>query len=381
MVLFDNYSRTNYSYKSPNESSYNYLNNSAREEFVLSRKILENWFIKYPNDNKDTFCKRFKSSNDACHYSAFWELYTYILFYNQGFNIKLHPILITSNNHNDFEILDGNKTLCYVEATVSYDNNLITSKRKQENIIIEYINDHLTSDKIIFQIEFISKSNNTTSFKKIVYFLRKSLETLDLNELNKIINQKDYEKIPKYEWKEDNWHIVFTPFINESKTQCRLIASHDLGPIYADNKSSIQRSIQKKANKYKITSHPFLIMLNTLNEFPPDEIDIQEALFGKESWNLSFKNMKLELNRIPDGAWTSKKGPKNKRISGVYIGSNIMPWSINSSNITLWLNPWAYHNVPDSLLMGNIITYNTDTLKFNTDQNKSIQDILNIMSI
>ena len=79
-----------------------------------------------------------------------------------------------------------------------------------------------------------------------------------------------------------------------------------------------------------------------------DQIDVMEALFGKEV--LVFPqglppNVQPEtkLTRRPDGAWTSTFGPRNTRVSGVLIGVSVMPSSIAAKDLELYHNPWAQH--------------------------------------
>ena len=72
-----------------------------------------------------------------------------------------------------------------------------------------------------------------------------------------------------------------------------------------------------------------------------------EALFGKEETVIYFSNQSpvevvgSELQRIPDGLWTSKSGPQNTRVSAVYVTHFLQPWRLDESNTRLYHNPWA----------------------------------------
>jgi hypothetical protein len=79
----------------------------------------------------------------------------------------------------------------------------------------------------------------------------------------------------------------------------------------------------------------------------PDEIDIMEALFGKEQFIITFDEqgpsepVESRLSRIPNGAWTSQEGPRYTRVSAVLLATQLSPWNIPRANLRLYHNPWA----------------------------------------
>jgi hypothetical protein len=90
-MLFDGIERTETRLKRENESTFLYLNSSARVPMTAAREVLEQWFATYPDSGQVDLRARFRSPIDSQFKSALWELYLHELFSRLGFRLDPHP--------------------------------------------------------------------------------------------------------------------------------------------------------------------------------------------------------------------------------------------------------------------------------------------------
>lgn len=75
MTLFTDNDHTYMGYARYAEPHFSILNRSGRSESAEIREILEAWFLRYPDEEKGEFLRRFQSDNDMNFSSSFFELY------------------------------------------------------------------------------------------------------------------------------------------------------------------------------------------------------------------------------------------------------------------------------------------------------------------
>lgn len=81
-----------------NTNPYDYYQKSSRKDVNKVRKLLESWFSEFPQKEKKELKGRFKKE----FYTAFYELFLFNLFKNQGFEIEIHPTLKSSTKNLTF---------------------------------------------------------------------------------------------------------------------------------------------------------------------------------------------------------------------------------------------------------------------------------------
>lgn len=119
MSLVAQSERTETRFNRENESTFAYLNLSARAPMTAAREVFEQWFAAYPDSGKADLRARFRSPIDAQHQSAFWELYLHELFSRLGFTLEPHPDVEGSSNHPDFLVKAGDEAKFYLEGIVA----------------------------------------------------------------------------------------------------------------------------------------------------------------------------------------------------------------------------------------------------------------------
>ena len=103
MRLFDDIQRQSVRRMSGRESSFKFLNTSARTQAQHIRDVLEGWFVAFGTDeDKQQLRRRFRSPDDQTHLGAFFELYCHALLSAQHYAVRVHPRLPSASAHPDF---------------------------------------------------------------------------------------------------------------------------------------------------------------------------------------------------------------------------------------------------------------------------------------
>jgi hypothetical protein len=156
----------------------------------------------------------------------------------------------------------------------------------------------------------------------------------------------DLDELPHVELEHDGLRVrVFAVLKQRGRGQpSRRILSMQLGEAkLVDSRTPLRDSLVAKATRYGELGVPFVVAANAMSQHL-DDIDIMEALFGKEHVVITRGHIAGRLTRKPDGAWTSGGGPRNTRVSAALIASAILPWSVGAYTPQLYLNPWAAYS-------------------------------------
>src|SRR5208283_1744754 len=104
MLLFDAGIRTELGWKKESESTFAYYNRSARPSVVAFRKVIEDWFNRYHDEDKKNLRERFRSPKEPNHPCAFFEIYLHELFSCLGFELEPHPTIRGCGTHPDYVV-------------------------------------------------------------------------------------------------------------------------------------------------------------------------------------------------------------------------------------------------------------------------------------
>lgn len=351
LFLDDNHSETGPA--GYTEKRFSYLNRCGRAECFRVREVLEDWFTRYPENEKDELRSRFQSGDDTHFVSSFFELYLHELLVRLNYRVEVHPeVSEPKSKKPDFlAITPGGKGL-FVEAVIASDTTEEeTATSSMKNVLYDTINT-LKDPDFYVGIKEEGKLKTPPPGRKIRNGLERWLRELDPDKCLLLTQQGKFDDLPKWNFSHDGWKIEFTAYPKSKEARGkpgrRLIGMHmSSGFQLIDSRTSIRQAIRRKASRYGSLEKPYIIAVNAMGGFV-DQIDIMEALFGKEV--LVFPqglppNVQPEtkLTRQPDGAWTSTFGPRNTRVSGVLVGVSAVPSSIAAKDLELYHNPWAQH--------------------------------------
>jgi len=131
--LFDKFERTNLDYSEYQTSTFDFYNQTAREEFASIRETLESWYFHFPKIDQTEFLGRFRSNNNHHLLGALLELFTHRLFSSLGFKIER-----TGNSCDFVSLKDGSQI--FFECTLSADPLINEMVEQHVNIICDRLN-------------------------------------------------------------------------------------------------------------------------------------------------------------------------------------------------------------------------------------------------
>ncbi len=350
MKLFDDIKRTDNSSADYNEPIFPYMNRTARKEFEEVRKILEVWFSHYPAPEQAELKSRFRSNINRQHQSAFFELLLHEILVRLDCTVIPHPSVPSTNKTPDFFVKPLVDNPFYIEAVLaSNESDEEVAAQARINSVYDVVTRKVDSSNFFLWIDVEGSPKSPPPANKIASFLNVRLKTLDPDQISILYETNGLDSFITWRYEHDGWVINFRPIPKKpearNKKGTRPIGLKSTDFHSADHRTPIREAINKKSGRYGALDHPYVVAVNILESV--DEIDIMEALFGKEQFIISFpKNSSITLNdtqmtRVLDGVWTSYSGPKNTRVSAVLLGIRLSPWNMSSENIRLYHNPWA----------------------------------------
>lgn len=355
--LFDNIGRYKANFRNYSESSFDYLNKSARPEIDIVRSNIEEWFNRYQSNKKEDLYERLRSRDDLQHNAALFELFLHDLMLRLGCKIDIHPKVNTKKNRSpDFLVESPNGDCFYIEASILACKS---KKEVKEQIILNQLYDYLNSQEEFKSCRFIVgigvniAPKRQIKLKDIKKHILDHIKTLDYQKLLDTYNYEQYENIPRWLYKsDDDFEIEIIPAPKYPGNNNRdFIYSNYKGWHLVKRHISIRKTIRDKANSYGKLEYPYIIAINILSSFANKD-DMVDAFFGESACQYTFRNLeypKIRSIRIPNGAWTNKSGPGNKRVSAVLAFNNLYPWNFHTSSVCLYHNPWA-NNPYNSIL-------------------------------
>jgi len=312
-----------------NENTYDYFCRSGRNSISIVRQTLNNWFLNYPEDEKNELKKRFKKS----YSSAFFELFIFELFRKQGFEIVIHPELVDSSKKPDF-LIKKDRLEIYVEAKEARD------KTREEEALERRINHFYDSFNTINSPKFfiyvkkiLFKSNRQPQTKILIRDLENKIASSEPNKILEQIKESGFDNESTLKYEDDDIFIIISLIPKSSKAQfkegLRPIAMYPMVTEIGGSEGSIRNAFIKKAKKFKNLSKPYIICINAIGIKGDTEFDIENAIWGSLmlTWSTDPNNPNEHLTRKNDGFFYGNKGPQYRKVSGVLVTQ------VNSFNI------------------------------------------------
>ena len=346
MILFDNNKRTDFGSKLFEEPSFRYLNRSSRPEAYRIRKVVEDWFIKYPDEHKLDLRGRIRSGDDYNHLSAFFELFLHNLHSLMGCKVQIHPMLSHTTRRPDFLITDQSGFQYYLEAKVVMGETVKKSKdRARIYQMLDRVNEGITASEFSVGVVIKKWPQQSLPSKEIIQFLKKEFGEKKINDISKN-NESPLQTI---NWENSDsilaFHLIpkLKEKIDENKNLKSIIFSSE--PVEMFNTSGdIRKSIKEKCSRYGKIDKPYVIAINSMMISVNMET-LMEALFGDDEFtiNLSDQDSFVESVRTKNnGAWgIIQQNPNNTRNSAIFFTKRLSPWNLSNNSEMIIHNPWA----------------------------------------
>lgn len=351
MKLFDELERHDTEPAQNSESEFAYLNRSARAEANQTRQMLEVWFSHYPDSEKSELRSRFRSDIDSQHRAASFELFLHELLLKLGYRVTPHPTVpgnVTKTP--DFLAEASPDDHFYLEATLATGESAQkAAAQARMKSVYDTLNRIVDSPNFFLWLDIKGSPTTQPPAKKVASFIKANLDKLDPDEVTKLFESEGIDALPRWQFEHEGWKIEFHPIPKKpearGKPGVRPIGMQSYGVQRVDHRTPIRDAIIDKAGRYGELDLPYIVAINAVE--PIDQIDIMEALFGKEQFTITFsetepaKPIQSEMSRAPDGVWMGPSGPRYTRVSGVLLAARFTLWNVTSAYLRLYHNPWA----------------------------------------
>lgn len=319
------------------EPHFEYFERSGRGVVQHIRDLIEDWYSRYPDTDKE-LRGRFHSNDDVNFMSAFFELYIHELLLRLGYSVEPHPHLPNSRKHTDFLARGGDGRDTYIElvlATGESEQEIAT--RAIKNQVLDSIN-RMRSPNFFIGVETVGSASTPPPARQWRGALGEWVDKLDPDEVAATVLQYGIDALPKLPLEHEGKTIFIcraSPKKIEArnKANVRPIGSIHTGFQFVNNTAAIQSVIERKADYYGALDKPFIIAVNGLTPFPPDDEDLALALIRSDR--------KIEPHREVEAVWVGPHGPRNGMVSAVLAIKWLEPARVADKDLVLYHNPWA----------------------------------------
>ena len=337
--------------RSSSRSGFDFLNRTTDPKYVPLRDMLDDWFSKYPGEERTDLSARFRSSSAIDHIGAFFELVIHELHIKLGAEVLTHfEAGQIGPKIPDFFATDPGLDSSYIEATV------VTGKSRERQAaearlddIVNTLNRLIVSPNFWLSMERRGLPNRPGNAKQVAQEINQNLANLGKAGKDALTGEAGSDSFPTWRYELEGCVLEFQPFSKgdfaRGKSNMRPIALQSGEVEFVDDRGPIRRAITRIANRYGKIGFPFVLALNCLQMI--DDIDILEALFGQEQFhvpvglNREVTSEDIGFSRKRDGAWVGPMGSRYSRVSAVLIAVHLRPWSINDAVVRLYHNPRA----------------------------------------
>jgi hypothetical protein len=356
MPLFDVIARNETRPRRENEALFDYMNTSARRGISAIRDLLEGWYDNFAATGKADVRSRFRSSDDAQHQGAFFELFWHELLLRSGYRVEVHPTLTDVTTRPDFLVRGDGLPQFYLEATIAMPPGDLSADRR-----LAEFHDTLNRTNcpdFFLSIEYRGSPSGDIRGRRLRHQLERWVSELDYDKISRLYAAQDYAAVPTYSCSEQGVIFTFSPIPKGPRNRGQpgtrpvgLVAPMDMQLI--DTDKDLRASIDGKASKYGQLELPLVVAVNVLADLF-DDYFLWNALFGQE-----FIEVRLQPNgaciddgvgRRPNGTWRGPSGPRNQIVSAVCAIWQLLPSTLRSRRIELIHNPWAMTPLPQGAL-------------------------------
>lgn len=335
--------RTDDSPQEYTEPFFTFLNRSADAEISQIRDRLEEWFQRYPEEERAELQSRMLAGNDSFN-AALLELYLHRALTIAGCTVAVHPqIEAAEGKRPDFLVIEPSGSKFLLEARVA--TGISDEERGAEARMDDFLErvSRLNSDYML-DVRTSGAQPHGFGIRAFMAWIKGELGKLDYSSIRASHAEKDSKPV-ELKYPNDEWEVRINVYAKseENRGTSGSLISYSTGARCIDPYGHVRDAVQRKASRYGQLPLPYLIAVLDLGT-GDDVRDATQALFGKLmiSWRVDgTTDREPEIFREPDGAWQTPFGPKATRVSGVLILKHLTVWDPTRTISRLYLNPWA----------------------------------------
>lgn len=345
--------RTDTSPKRANESSYRFLDRSARPEIERVRVFFSEAIRSYPAVGRDEVVARLRSEDEVHFRSAAFEVLLHEGLRRLNFSLLPHPDPGTGvATRPDFLVTTDTGHEFFLEAVLAGErDNRSPAAEAIKRTAIGLLDEAPHQN---FYLDVQSEGDPTTqpSSRLLIREVHAWLDTLDVEALRVKYEAGGFDQMPSKNWSHEEWELIFRVIPLSSAIRgraIRLIGAQGDGIRWVNAWEPLRDAVKKKANRYGELARPLVVAINA-DRFHLDAIDEVQALYGEEQWvEVIGHPERSGPQRRENGAWRGPNGPQCRRVSGVLFFNDLTPYTLANRRSTLYLNPWAHQPVPTAL--------------------------------
>lgn len=334
--LFDEKERHNVDFAKNQHNTYDFYNDTAREEFVEVRDRLEDWFSRYPDSDK----KQLKRDLQTQFEPAFFELFIHELFYQQGFSLTVHPTLPNSSKSPDFLAKKGDIAF-YLEAKIANDDPYEKAVINKQKAIYDKLNEINSDYHAICIEEIYFLTTNQPKLSRIKAFFQSVINEYAQHSLIDIKDKDNDEATESNVYEDTDVKIVFSLLTLAIKLIHICVGEPPI-VFLGGCEEQLKKSIIEKAYRYGKPDKPFIICINSLSYKNTSTEDVYNALFGnyRRVSVASVENLNQDFKTSSDGIFASDSEFSCKNASGVFI-TNVSEYNMHVARHWLVKHPYT----------------------------------------
>jgi hypothetical protein len=313
---------------------------------AVVRSCLEEWFVDYPDDAKETLARRMRGAELT---SSVFELYVYTLLRRLGYSpIVLEPKPQRAGKKMpDFRIESADGRFVFIEAT-TVDCTPDMSRRDHD---LGPLHDALSGlrTKYRFSVSVAHAAQSPLPFSQC----RKHIKRWFLSDRFAACRQQALgtgqetveEEIISGEWVIEVTAYVAGAFADPPQPEESPIVLWSTGVHCLDPARELGKAVKRKAARYNVDG-PLVLAVSPLgNGIERDEIEA--ALYGP-----TWESMKLDgsstIERRGEGLWfTPRRTAKNRSVSAVLVCDDVHPTTLARPTPVLYHAPQPAWPVDD----------------------------------
>lgn len=348
--LFDDLVRTDTTPATHQESSFEFLNRIAGDFWKHPRALMQEWLNRLPSARGyNDLRQRFRSRDDEQFRSAFLELYLHEALVRAGYTVTLHPETQGTSRRPDF-LAERDDLRFFIEAIAPGSTPAKKAAAQRRAVLFDAVN-RLRDPNFILWLEELKEGTSPPAAAALRQDLRRWLAELDPDAAWRP------HSAPTHRWEHDGWAVTFRaipkkPEARGPKMNARTIAVYGhTAAAFIDDAPAIRKALATKHHEYGSLSAPFIIAVGTYIH-DRDRWHSSNAMYGHVAVQIDEEldgSIETREVRQPDGYFGTPPEWANRNVSGVLIVNQLMPYSVQRAETTLWRHPNPAHELPDTV--------------------------------
>ena len=328
------------------ESRFAFLNRVGGSFWGEVRDLVEDWFAQLPAPARADIRGRLRSNDNRQWHGAFWELYLHESLRRDGYEVTIHPALMTGSRRPDFLVMKGDAKF-YLEAKTVIGRSTSSGGSARRQHLYDEI-DKLDDPNFFVAVDIRSDGACNPRGRHIRKALREWLDELDPDAATAQSLFDDDRNACV--WASDGWEIEFRPIPVKlearGKPNKTLIGVYPSSVGLVTDDQKLRDSLAAKGSAYGDLAHPLVVAVN-IHTFSCENFDVMNALYGRSQVTFDPANPRASAveTRAPDGYWAAGSW-RHQHVAALLVARGVTPELLTREQPTLWHHPDARQSVP-----------------------------------